>query len=119
MIFLFISVLIVTLLIAGCAGRVRFESAAANTPTLSAALFRPEATTPRPALVLLHPCSGLLPFMTDWAHWLQSEGYVALVVDSFSAPGRATNVCRVGRNPTMQEVAHLANLLVWTRRYRY
>lgn len=105
MILLFIPVLIGTPLSAGCAGQVRFESAAANSPTLSAALFRPEATTPRPALVLLHPCSGLLPFMNDWAHWLQSEGYVALVVDSFSAPGRATNVCRVGRNPTMQEVA--------------
>src|SRR5262249_20568465 len=101
---LFMPVLIVTF--AGCAGgHVRFDSAAANSPTLSAALFRPEATTPSPALVLLHPCGGLRPFLNDWARWLQSEGYVALVVDSFSAPGRATNVCGAGRNPSVQEVA--------------
>jgi dienelactone hydrolase len=54
--------------------------------------------------VLLHPCGGLAPFVNNWAYWVQGEGYVALVVDSFSPRG-TTNVCRDGRNPTMQEVA--------------
>jgi dienelactone hydrolase len=39
-----------------------------------------------------------------WAQWLKAEGYVALVVDSFSPRG-TTNVCRTLSNPTAYEVA--------------
>ena len=37
--------------------------------------------------------------MNEWARWLTSEGYVALVLDSFTPRG-VTNVCGTGRGPT-------------------
>ncbi len=89
--------------LAGCVSFVRFPSVAANSPLLTAELYRPDISTRRPAVVLLHPCGGLEPFMRDWGQWLQSKGYVALVVDSFTARG-VTNVCE-SRYPSWGEAA--------------
>ncbi len=55
--------------------------------TLSAELYTPKGNGPYPTVVLLHGCGGIGPNVPAWALWLQSEGYAALVVDSFSARG--------------------------------
>ena len=61
---------------------------------LTAHLSRPEGDAPRPALVLMHGCSGLLdgkgrifPMYRLWARSLVVQGYVALVVDSATPRG--------------------------------
>jgi dienelactone hydrolase len=61
---------------------------------LTAHLSRPEGDAPRPALVLLHGCSGLLnakgqilPIYRAWMRALVVQGYVALAVDSASPRG--------------------------------
>jgi dienelactone hydrolase len=61
---------------------------------LTAHLSRPEGDAPRPALVMMHGCSGLLdgngrilPMYRLWARSLVVQGYVALVVDSATPRG--------------------------------
>ncbi len=58
---------------------------------LSGELFRPQGAGPFPAAVLLHGSEGLAArytrgraFYTEMAEWIRSQGYVALLVDSFS-----------------------------------
>jgi dienelactone hydrolase len=84
-------VLALALLVAGCArGVIAPEQVAVKFPrpaTLAGDLYRPAGEGPFPALVLLHGCSGIQPNTLTWAHWLRSEGYVALVLDSFSGRG--------------------------------
>jgi dienelactone hydrolase len=60
--------------------------------TLSADLFTPGGAGPHPTVILLHGCSGVTRSVTAWAAWLVSEGYGALVLDSFSGRGLST-VC--------------------------
>lgn len=107
------------LLLAGCAAQVEFQSASPHQPvTLAGTLYRPDGPGPFAAMVLLHTCAGLGPHVFDWAAWLKAEGYVALVVDSFSPPSRLKNVCGIGSNPSVYEVtadalgalAHLRSL---------
>jgi dienelactone hydrolase len=61
---------------------------------LIAHLSRPEGEAPRPALVLMHGCSGLLnkggrilPIYRAWMRALVVQGYVVLTVDSASSRG--------------------------------
>ena len=67
--------------------RVTFASADGKT-TLVASLMRPVGEEPRPALVLLHGCSGLqrngrvFPLYRNWSRLFVANGYVVLVVDS-------------------------------------
>lgn len=49
----------------------------------------PAGDTPSPAVVLLHSCRGVLPYLQDWAAFLTGEGFVTLVVDSYSPRGIA------------------------------
>jgi dienelactone hydrolase len=72
---------------------VHFDSLDGTT-NLTAYLGRQEGEAPRPALVLMHGCSGLLnakgsilPIFRAWARALAVQGYVALVVDSASSRG--------------------------------
>src|SRR6266508_3199103 len=58
--------------------------------TLSGELFTPSIGAPHPAVILLHGCGGVSQNVTAWARWLQSEGYAALVLDSFSGRGLRT-----------------------------
>ena len=51
--------------------------------TLGAELLTPKGSGPYPAVILLHGCGGVTPNVPAWAQWLQSEGYAALVLDSF------------------------------------
>ena len=77
-------------LIAGCATRGVEGQIPVTHPraaTLTGDLYRPSRPGPHPAVVLLHGCSGVGAHARAWARWLQSEGYVALVLDSFSGRG--------------------------------
>jgi dienelactone hydrolase len=55
-------------------------------------LSRPAGQGPFPAVVLLHGCGGLEPYLGAWAERLAGWGYVALAVDSFGSRGLA-EVC--------------------------
>lgn len=70
---------------------------AGRTVQLAAQLFRPAATVaaPLPAVAIFHGCGGPGQNTARMAGLLASWGYVALVVDSFSARG-LKDVC--GRN---------------------
>jgi dienelactone hydrolase len=72
---------------------VNFKSLDDQT-TLIAHLFRPPGDAPRPAVVMMHGCSGLLgnngrffPLYRAWARALLEKGYVVLVVDSAKSRG--------------------------------
>jgi dienelactone hydrolase len=62
--------------------------------TLITHLFRPPGDEPRPAVVMMHGCSGLLakngrffPLYRAWAREFLQQGYVVLVVDSAKSRG--------------------------------
>jgi len=78
---------------AGAGETVNFVSLDGHT-NLVAHLSRPEGDAPRPALVMMHGCSGLLDpkgrilgLYRAWARALVVQGYVALVVDSATPRG--------------------------------
>jgi dienelactone hydrolase len=88
-------VLMVSALARGAAAQetVQFMSLDGHT-NLIAHLSRPAGETPRPALVLMHGCSGLLnssgrmlPIYRAWMRALAVQGYVVLTVDSASSRG--------------------------------
>ena len=77
--------------------RVNFPSAlrqAGSAVQLSGYLYRPDGPGPFPAVVMLHGCGGLMTRSGKiaanarfWAEYLRDHGYVALLVDSFTARG--------------------------------
>lgn len=73
---------------------------ASNAP---AELYQPAGAGPFPAMVVLHPCSGVGAHTRNWARRLVAWGYVAIVVDSFRPRG-VTNVCNHGMDirPSLQ-----------------
>jgi dienelactone hydrolase len=94
--------------LAGCAtsggtatlgdGRIgRFPILSSTFPTRPGAVEQPgmidgELSVPSgggrtPAVIVLHSCAGVTPAITEWAHVLNSMGYAALVVDSFTGRG--------------------------------
>lgn len=73
--------------------------------TLTGELFRPTQAGRRPAIVLLHGCSGMftsrgaLPARNlDWAQRFAGWGYVALLVDSFGPRGHGS-LCELKERP--------------------
>src|ERR1700730_1001128 len=65
-----------------------------GTTNLTAHLSRPMGDAPRPALVLMHGCSGLLnakgriiPLYQAWTRALVVQGYIVLAVDSATSRG--------------------------------
>jgi dienelactone hydrolase len=79
-----------------------------GTTNLTAHLSRPEGDTPRPALVLMHGCSGLLnakgqilPIYRAWMRALVVQGYIALAVDSASPRGFGQTCSASGDRITM------------------
>ena len=64
--------------------------------TLTGDLYTPSGKGPYPAVVLFHGCGGVSPNVPAWAQWLQSEGYAALVVNSFQGRG-LRNLCADSR----------------------
>ena len=87
-------ILLAAALVAGCAtsrgsdAPVKFVNA---TPgggrQVPGTIYWPAGDGPFGALVLFHGCHGVSPSNHAWARWLQERGYVALVVDSWSARG--------------------------------
>ncbi len=90
-----------------------------RTVQLAAQLFRPaNAATPAPAIAIFHGCGGPGQNTSRMAGLLASWGYVALVVDSFSARG-LKDIC--GRNwPTQADAEARAHdidaALAWLAR---
>jgi dienelactone hydrolase len=83
------------------ATRVPVEQAG-RTIQLAAQLYRPASPQPAPAVAIFHGCGGVGVNNTRMAELLKGWGYVALVVDSFSARG-LKDVC--GRNWPTQAAA--------------
>ena len=73
-----------------------------RTVQLTAQLYRPASPQPAPAVAIFHGCGGVGVNNTRMAELLKDWGYVALVVDSFSARG-LKDVC--GRNWPNQTAA--------------
>lgn len=70
-----------------------------NETMLTAYVRRPAGDEPRPAVVMLHGCSGLLdrggrilPTYQAWARTLATKGYVVLIVDS-ATPRHVGQAC--------------------------
>jgi dienelactone hydrolase len=73
--------------------------------TLPGLLYRPPGAGPFPAIVLMHGCGGLYgrpgrlaPRHADWAGRLRGQGFVALLVDSFTPRG-VQELCTVRNRP--------------------
>ena len=69
-------------------------------------LFRPAGDAPRPAVVFLHGCGGLIGRSgttnlreRDWAALLNQRGYVVLMVDSFTPAPSGVDVRASGLQP--------------------
>jgi dienelactone hydrolase len=85
------------LVLVGCAQGVsisdqRIEGSRLPDRPLVADLLVPSAAGPFAVVILLHGCGGIGPGIWDWARRLNSWGYAALVLNSFSSRG-ATSVC--------------------------
>ncbi len=86
--------------IAGCSAAISLHQVRVAEPraaTLTGSLYKPAGDGPFPAVVLMHGCGGPGANVTAWAIRLQSEGYVALALDSFG--GR--NLRRVCGDPSL------------------
>ena len=59
---------------------------------LSGEMMRPKGAGPFPAIVMLHPCRGILPDIKDWARTFADWGYLAFIVDSMGPRG-VENLC--------------------------
>ena len=97
----------VTATTAAAQEKVNFTSLDGATE-LTAHLSRPYAEGPRPALVLLHGCSGLvggkgriLPMYRAWMRALAVQGYVVLTVDSAASRGFGETCSRGPQRLTM------------------
>lgn len=90
------------ILIAGCAPHVNFPSAD-TLMQVSGFLYRPDGARPFPAMVLIHHCAGVQRHVLDWAAWLKTQGYVALVIDSLGPRGSIEVCSRVSRGPSPRE----------------
>jgi len=87
---------------------VHFASLDEQHTVLDAYLFRPDSGGPRPAVVFLHGCGGVISQSgqinareVDWAERLNAAGYVALVVNSLT-PRHFGETCSVqGARPEL------------------
>jgi dienelactone hydrolase len=80
-------VLLATVFAAPAPSNVTFSSTTAGLQ-LTGILYRPGSSAPAPAIVIMSGTSGTEGFQNweiPWARRLQSAGYVALIVDSFTA----------------------------------
>jgi dienelactone hydrolase len=60
--------------------------------TVTGELFLPDAGGRRPAVIVLHSCSGMTPSLMEWAEAVNRMGFAALLLDSFTARG-VTEIC--------------------------
>jgi dienelactone hydrolase len=64
-------------------------------PEIKGWLYRPEGSSPFPAIVLAHTCAGVNEHTDIWGKLLAAWGYVVLAPDSFGPRG-VSNVCERG-----------------------
>jgi dienelactone hydrolase len=64
--------------------------------TLDGKLYRPATGVPRPAVIVVHGCSGQGSSARTWGGVLSTWGYVALVIDSFTGRGVKQVCTRAG-----------------------
>jgi len=64
--------------------------------TLDGKLYRPSTSAPRPAVIVVHGCSGQGSGARTWGEVLSKWGYVALVIDSFAGRGVKEVCTRAG-----------------------
>ena len=88
--------------ISGCTSRSQFPALSTKL-MLVGDLYRPDRAGRLPAVVLLAPCGGVTQHMGEWASWLKQQGYVILIVDSFSPRG-AANACH-GESPKVADAS--------------
>jgi dienelactone hydrolase len=83
------------------AEHITFQSRNLNQKNpVPAVLVRPQGGGPFPAVVLVHPCSGITVTMyQDWTPWFVARGYIVVVPDSL-APWHQTSVCYAGAAKT-------------------
>ena len=72
------------LVLASCAQTVKLTTTYPP-GSVPAHVARPSGSGPFPAVVLLHGGTGIEPNHMQWASWLATEGYLAVVVDSIRA----------------------------------
>jgi len=80
--------------------RVSIESG--DGTRISGYLYRPETAEPAPAVLMLHGCSGMLTHKyrrlksreTAWRDIFLAQGYVVLLLDSFTERGHKT-ICKI------------------------
>src|SRR2546422_2316465 len=84
-----LSALLASTVIAGCAATsLSFPNATPGKSLVVPAWEeRPEGPGPFPAVVLLHGCHGVSESNHEWSRWFRDQGYVALIVDSWSPRG--------------------------------
>ena len=70
--------------------------------TLYAEMYTPSGPGPYPTVLLMHGCGGVSPNVPAWAVWLQSQGYAAVVLNSFSGRN-IRNLCGDSK-PLLPEV---------------
>ena len=98
--------LLLTSLVAGCAGSGRtlaapaLDVAGSRRPDapLPGTLYLPAGEGPFPVVILLHGCGGIGPSMQSWASRVNGWGYAAVILDSF-APRGVRNVCPNAKQP--------------------
>jgi dienelactone hydrolase len=81
--------LVLVIAVSGCGpARVSFLNATPTAPlAVPAEPYRPDGPGPFPAVVLLHGCEGVSDNSRAWARWLRGQGYLALIVDSWTPRG--------------------------------
>lgn len=86
-----VALIAMTVSTAHAAERVKFKSVplpgVGPEVTIEADLHRPAGTGPFPAIIILHGSGGPHPHYDAWGQRLASQGYVAIVPDSFSPRG--------------------------------
>jgi dienelactone hydrolase len=88
-----LAVAVLALAACGAPARVTFMNATPAAPrAVPAEEYRPSGSAPFAAVVLLHGCEGVSETTRRWARWLREQGYLALVVDSWTPRG-LTETC--------------------------
>ncbi len=126
------SVLLLTLLVVGCADLTRAYAAPLPAPrqveisapnlTLHAQLFKPAGDGPFPTVIALHACGGLgghaepvLPRYRDWVEQLLTAGHAVVLPDSYGSRELGPQ-CRVKERRALARRERLADIVA-TRRW--
>ncbi|MDO8788167.1 MAG: dienelactone hydrolase family protein [Sulfuritalea sp.] len=77
--------------------QVSIPSMATQKPAvLNATMYTPEGPGPFPAIVLAHGCNGIGENVKNWANFLRTRGYMALILDSLTTRS-ISEVCTAPR----------------------